>query len=436
MKINIAHDSLNYHNLYESTKDNRYRTASQWLEFSFEYPTIKTVDHFLNTDERFVYEIGTHNGPKYWCITPDGKHNIFDYIPKKIIRALHTGQCALHIDQTMEAFPLHEYLTTYNDPRPVDYYKSIHNFLHTNKIKPKQLIFSTSNLLEHDLYDTWCKKNKQNEKFNIVSLPYFACATQQRGFFDLIDKPDTGDDPHDVSYADQMQYKKTNTIQNFNCLNRVERVHRYAFISMLNYYNLIDNNIVSHNVYPTHIKDFIMMERWPDHPAWQKENVHDTAKILPLVYDMKDFKVNYAQNFNEQIYKKTWFSLITETFYQEPCPVVFFSEKIFKPMRAHHPFVIVGHHNSIKWLKNTGFMTFDKWWDESYDDIENPTERMQKICELLLELKKYDQKQWEQIYSDMQTVLEHNYKKLIETDWYSRSYQKVIGNIWNGTFTK
>ena len=59
MKINIAHDSFNYHNLYESTKDDRYRTASQWLEFSFEYPTIKTVDHFLNTDERFVYEIGT-----------------------------------------------------------------------------------------------------------------------------------------------------------------------------------------------------------------------------------------------------------------------------------------------------------------------------------------------------------------------------------------
>jgi hypothetical protein len=105
-------------------------------------------------------------------------------------------------------------------------------------------------------------------------------------------------------------------------------------------------------------------------------------------------------------------------------------------MRAHHPFVIVGHPHSIKWLKKTGFKTFDKWWDESYDDIENPTERMQKVCELLLDLKKYDQMQWEKIYADMQTVLEHNYNKLIKTDWYTKSYQKVIGNIWNDAFTK
>ena len=61
---------------------------------------------------------------------------------------------------------------------------------------------------------------------------------------------------------------------------------------------------------------------------------------------------------------------------------------------------------------------------------------MQKVCELLLALKKYDQTQWEKIYADMQTVLEHNYNKLIKTDWYTKSYQKVIGNIWNDAFTK
>lgn len=430
MKINLGHTSLDHHNLWQDKKENRYRRSSRWLQYSIEEPTIDTVDSFINENKKFVYEIGTHNGPKYWCVSPDNTHNIFDLIPPKIIQCLKNKQCAIHIDQTMEAFPLHEYRTTYNDPRPVNYYKLIHNFLGTQGIDPKQLIYSTSNLLEHEGYDAWCKANNQKQKFNIIALPFFACATQQRGFFDLVDRPDTGDDSHDVAYKDQIDYKKQNAVQTFNCLNRVHRVHRTALISMLNYYNLIEKNIVSHNTLPSHIKERIMMERWPDHPAFQKSNVDSVRQILPLVYDMKDFSVNYAQNFNKEIYKKTWVSVITETFYQDPYPVVFFSEKIFKPMRANHPFIVLGHQHSIKWLNKIGFKTFGNWWDESYDDIEEPTARMERVCKLLQDLEKFSKDQWVQIYSEMQESLAHNYNMLINTNWYADSYRKVIGDIF------
>ena len=172
-----------------------------------------------------------------------------------------------------------------------------------------------------------------------------------------------------------------------------------------------------------------MRDKWPDHPAFQQKNIHDIKSKLPLVYDMKDFNINYAQNFNKDIYKKTWVSVITETFYQDPNPVVFFSEKIFKPIRAHHPFIIVGHSNSLKWLKKLGFQTFDKWWDESYDKIENPTARMQKICELLSDISRYDSNDWQKIYTQMQSCLENNYNKIIQTDWFTDSSNEVMENI-------
>ena len=430
MKINIGRDSLHAHNLSEHSQGYRYRLASQWLEFSFEHVEINTIDHFISTGQQFVYEIGTNNGPKYWCVSTDGKCNLFQLLSDKLINALKKRQCVLHIDQTMEAFPLHEYETPYNDPRPVDFYKHIHYFLDSNQIDGTQVIYSTSNLLEPDEYEKWLNKHNIQKKINIVALPFFACATQQRGFFDLVDRPDTGDNPHDVLYEDQLAFKSTNDCAVFNCLNRVDRVHRNAFVAMLNHYDLIENNIVSHNIFMPHIKDYIMMERWPDHPAFQKSNVHDTKNKLPLTYDMKNFDVNYAQNFNKDIYKKTWFSVITETFYQEPCPVVFFSEKIFKPMRAHHPFIVVGHPHSIKWLNKIGFITFDKWWDESYDDIQDPTQRMDEICRLLTKLSTFDQSQWIKIYQQQQHVLKHNYKKLIETNWYADMYRSTIGNIF------
>lgn len=426
MKINIAQDDLYAHNLAEHPQGNRYRLASRWLEYSFDQVEFNTVDYFLSSDKKFLYQIGTHNGPKYWCISTDGQCNLFEMISQKIITALKQKQCVLHIDQTMEAFPLQEYNTKYNNPRPVDYYKVFHKFFLDNSIDPKQIVYSTSNLYEPDLYAQWCRDYKVKEKMNIVALPFFACATQQRGFFDLVDQPDLRNDPHDVLYADQVDYKNNNPISVFNCLNRVDRVHRNAFIAMLNYYNLIDNNIVSHNTFSPHIKDFLMMDLWPDHPAFQQKNIHDIKDKLPLTYDMKNFATNYAQNFNEEIYKKTWFSVITETFYQDPNPVVFFSEKIFKPMRANHPFIIVGHPHSLQWLKKLGFKTFDTWWDESYDSITNPTERMETICKVILDLKTKTNADWLQCYDEMSSVLKHNYNHLINTDWFTNSYRDII----------
>ena len=43
------------------------------------------------------------------------------------------------------------------------------------------------------------------------------------------------------------------------------------------------------------------------------------------------------------------------------------------------PFVMVNGHGSISKLKELGFKTFDKWWDESYDDEPNETDRLNKI---------------------------------------------------------
>jgi len=95
-------------------------------------------------------------------------------------------------------------------------------------------------------------------------------------------------------------------------------------------------------------------------------------------------------------------------------------------MRAHHPFVLVSHTRSIEYLKKIGFKTFDKWWDESYDTIDDPVVRMDKICELVLKLKKKSQQEWLTIYQEMKPVLEHNYRHLLDTNWFQEPFRKII----------
>ena len=46
------------------------------------------------------------------------------------------------------------------------------------------------------------------------------------------------------------------------------------------------------------------------------------------------------------------------------------------------PFVINGDKGTLKYLHSIGFKTFDKWWDESYDEIKDGWERFDAILKL------------------------------------------------------
>lgn len=59
------------------------------------------------------------------------------------------------------------------------------------------------------------------------------------------------------------------------------------------------------------------------------------------------------------------------------------TEKIFKPIAAGKPFILVGGYKNLQYIQDTGFETFESLWDESYDDIQDPAERIYQIVELL-----------------------------------------------------
>ena len=96
-------------------------------------------------------------------------------------------------------------------------------------------------------------------------------------------------------------------------------------------------------------------------------------------------------------------------------------------MLCHQPFVVAGHPDTLTYLKKLGFKTFDKWWDESYDYITNPTDRMQAIVDLCIHLVNKTNTEWLAIYKDMQEVLEHNYNHL-EYMKYT-DYSEVLKNV-------
>jgi hypothetical protein len=82
---------------------------------------------------------------------------------------------------------------------------------------------------------------------------------------------------------------------------------------------------------------------------------------------------------NYRIYRDSWFSLVTETIYDYPC--TFRTEKIWKPIIMGHPFVVAANSGYLRDLRNAGFRTFGTLVDESYDTVDRPDVRIQRITD-------------------------------------------------------
>ena len=60
-------------------------------------------------------------------------------------------------------------------------------------------------------------------------------------------------------------------------------------------------------------------------------------------------------------------------------------------------------------------MTFDKWWDESYDNEIDVNVRFQKIVTLLEKIAEWDMDKCFEIKKEMEETLIHNYRKMFDT---------------------
>ena len=112
------------------------------------------------------------------------------------------------------------------------------------------------------------------------------------------------------------------------------------------------------------------------------------------------------------VYNQTNYSLVSET--QANNEYSFFTEKIVKPIIARRLFVVVSGQYYLQNLRSLGFKTFGAVIDESYDNEPNMELRIKQVIE---QVKYLSQQDPVKIYADIDSVLTHNYKLMMEQDW-------------------
>jgi hypothetical protein len=143
-----------------------------------------------------------------------------------------------------------------------------------------------------------------------------------------------------------------------------------------------------------------------------KEALHRPAPIrrLPPEYEYHDYKTTevvihhprrqfikhemFANTWGEvylqcEPYRDTYFSLVTETVFGES-DYSFRTEKIVKPIAMGHPWICAANFGYYRDLRNLGFQTFGHVIDESFDLIDNPQDRIDRIVAIVEDLCEQD----------------------------------------------
>jgi hypothetical protein len=100
-------------------------------------------------------------------------------------------------------------------------------------------------------------------------------------------------------------------------------------------------------------------------------------------------------------YNFTEFSVVVET--HMVTSSIFITEKTMKALAVKHPFLILGNKNSLQLIKSNGFETFENLFDESYDLMDDYTDRINSVY---TQVKNYNRNGYDNLTINK---LEHNF---------------------------
>jgi hypothetical protein len=120
----------------------------------------------------------------------------------------------------------------------------------------------------------------------------------------------------------------------------------------------------------------------------------DVTNFVPGNFDpYTDLYKKYFHTVSDTIpidlYNLGHFLLLTETdIINNNC--FFITEKTIKALATGIPFVMAATPNFLKFLREMGFETYSTLWDESYDSIEDTTDRLKAVAKICNSLHDFD----------------------------------------------
>lgn len=393
--INLGFDTLN--------KDTTDTYGINKVPLLLTLQNINDVSYFIENGLKFIYPVPTIGNDIFLKEPP--------LLSFEVRNACKRGICRVVIFYDTEG-------NIYKD----FYLHWLENFAILNELDPTNLFFSHGNRILGEIYTKFLKDQYKLDpttrtvtpKFSILIYSYFETFPwflkgEYKVRYSMIEEQ--VNNHLNSILQDNKENKKT---KHFLCLNRRPRVPRVVLFG-----TICTNPVINKNTYITmgphmfpegvefrpivHIRTLL--------PKKVAEYI-DNYNFKKPVHIIDNFNNNNEANgINERLHKSCFLNIVTETLDEKE--IIFLSEKIFKPIYMLQPFIVVGNPNTLKELRKMGYRTFNKWWDESYDEEEDLLKRILKIETLLEKLSKLSYEELYTLTQEMEETLIHNYKRFL-----------------------
>ena len=291
-------------------------------------------------------------------------------------------------------------------------WNSLHLTLKKLNLPPRNIIFTNNNDLIEDKYAEWfLSQTDFTDQIRVCYVPYDILNIKK-----LVRK---GKLYGDINFDDLYKYKSKNKdkCKHFLKLNRTPRNERIAANIYLMENDILKNTKLSCTEY-----------NWDDskdifnYDFVTKESKEKFKKLLPIGISDKDeantgiigfgngfFDPNLA--YEKDAYLDTFISIVSTPF-PDRRNEMHLHCSTYNPMYNMQPIIQFGPPLALKALQDKGFKTFDNWWPESYDRVQNDNIRLLEVLKVIKELNKLSKEELLAMYLDMKDTLIHNHRLL------------------------
>lgn len=190
------------------------------------------------------------------------------------------------------------------------------------------------------------------------------------------------------SIGNDLKIRNRSFHKHFLWLNRRTRDHRLYALHQAYKAKLFNNTKLTFHDFETNQDQYKnILKNYTNEIDLDFLNYRTNANILDSNYDIQNDDQQRQTLLNLKHYAdKCSIEIVSE--YMGSDKKVFLTEKISRSIVMGKPFIVIGDKHMLKELQTLGFKTFDKFWNESYDELPTIKQRVDAVIKLAVDLSK------------------------------------------------